>query len=44
MSTLAIMVVLLIAACVLTFRPEASHRLVGVSFTVIAVLAAKLAQ
>jgi hypothetical protein len=38
MATLAIMVALLIAACVLTFRSEGSHRLVGVSFTVIAVL------
>jgi hypothetical protein len=32
------MVVLLIAACVLTVRSEGSRRLVGVSFTVIAVL------
>ncbi|OIN80826.1 hypothetical protein K3U93_21720 [Mycobacterium malmoense] len=38
MSTLAIVVAALIAACVLTFRSNASHRLVGVSFTVIAVL------
>jgi hypothetical protein len=36
--TLGIVVTVLIAACVLTFRSEARHRLVGVSFTVIAVL------
>src|SRR6516165_5438439 len=34
MSTLAIVVTVLIVACVLTFRSNASHRVVGVSFTV----------
>lgn len=38
MSTLGIVVAVLIAVCVLTFRSDGSHRLVGVSFTVIAVL------
>lgn len=38
MPTLAIVVAVLIAACVLTFRSDTSHRVVGVSFTVIAVL------
>ncbi len=38
MPTLGIVVVVLIAVCVLTFRSDGSHRLVGVSFTVIAVL------
>ena len=38
MLTIAIVVAVLIAACVLTFRSEGSHRLVGVSFTVIAAL------
>ncbi|OBI28050.1 hypothetical protein [Mycobacterium sp. E2238] len=38
MPTLAIVVAVLIAACVLTFRSDNSHRVVGVSFTVIAVL------
>jgi hypothetical protein len=38
MPTLGIVVTVLIAACVLTFRSDRSHRLVGVSFTVIAVL------
>lgn len=38
MPTLAIVVTVLIAACVLTFRSDSSHRVVGVSFTVIAVL------
>lgn len=38
MPTLGIVVTVLIAACVLTFRSDSSHRLVGVSFTVIAVL------
>jgi len=38
MATLAIVVAVLIAACVLTFRSDHSHRVVGVSFTVIAVL------
>ena len=38
MSTLAIVVTVLIVASVLTFRSNASHRVVGVSFTVIALL------
>ena len=38
MPTLGIVVGVLIAVCVLTFRSGRSHRLVGVSFTVIAVL------
>jgi hypothetical protein len=38
MPTLGIVIAVLIAACVLTFRSNASHRVVGVSFTVIAVL------
>ncbi|OBH47379.1 RyR domain-containing protein [Mycobacterium mantenii] len=38
MATLAIVVTVLIAACVLTFRSDSSHRVVGVSFTVIAAL------
>ncbi|BBX76129.1 hypothetical protein H7H78_03665 [Mycobacterium shinjukuense] len=38
MATIAIVVSVLVAACVLTFRADGSHRLVGVSFTVIAVL------
>jgi hypothetical protein len=38
MPTLGIVVGVLIAVCVLTFRSNSSHRLVGVSFTVIAVL------
>jgi hypothetical protein len=38
MPTLVIVVGVLIAVCVLTFRSEGSHRLVGVSFTVIAAL------
>lgn len=38
MPTLAIVVAVLIAACVLTFRSDGSHRVVGVSFTVIAAL------
>jgi hypothetical protein len=37
-STLVIMVTVLVVGCVLTFRSEGSHRVVGVSFTVIAVL------
>lgn len=40
MPTLAIVIVVLIAACVLSFRSSGSHRVVGVSFTVIAVLIA----
>jgi hypothetical protein len=38
MPTLVIMVTVLVVGCVLTFRSEGSHRMVGVSFTVIAVL------
>lgn len=38
MATTAIVVGVLVAVCVMTFRSNASHRLVGVSFTVIAVL------
>lgn len=38
MPTLAIVVTVLVVACVLTFRSGSSHRMVGVSFTVIAVL------
>jgi hypothetical protein len=38
MPTLAIVVTVLITACVLTFRSDSSHRVVGVSFTVIAAL------
>lgn len=38
MPTLAVVIAVLIAACVLTFRSGGSHRLVGVSFTVIAAL------
>jgi hypothetical protein len=38
MPTLAIVIAVLIAACVLIFRSDGSHRLVGVSFTVIAAL------
>lgn len=38
MPTLAIVVAVLIAACVLNFRSGSSHGMVGVSFTVIAVL------
>lgn len=38
MPTLAVVVAVLIAASVLTFRSNTSHRLVGVSFTVIAAL------
>lgn len=38
MPTLAIVIAVLIAACVLIFRSGGSHRLVGVSFTVIAAL------
>ena len=38
MPTLAIVVAVLISACVLTFRSAGGHRVVGVSFTVIAVL------
>jgi RyR domain len=38
LPTVAIVVAVLIAACVLIFRSDASHRVVGVSFTVIAVL------
>lgn len=38
MSTTAIAVGVLVAVCVLTFRSNASHRVVGVSFSVIAVL------
>lgn len=38
MPTLAIVVTVLIVACVLTFRSDSSHRVVGVSFTVIAAL------
>jgi hypothetical protein len=38
MPTLGIVVTVLIAARVLTFRSDSGHRLVGVSFTVIAVL------
>jgi hypothetical protein len=38
LPTLGIVIAVLIAACVLTFRSNASHRVVGVSFTVIAVL------
>ncbi|OBI49234.1 RyR domain-containing protein [Mycobacterium sp. E796] len=40
MPTLAIVIAVLIAACVLSFRSSTSHRVVGVSFTVIAVLVA----
>jgi hypothetical protein len=38
MPTIGIVVTVLIAVCVLTFWSDSSHRLVGVSFTVIAVL------
>ena len=38
MPTLGIVVAVLIAVCVLTFRSDVSHRMVGVSFTVIAAL------
>ncbi|OBA71507.1 hypothetical protein A5641_02085 [Mycobacterium sp. 1554424.7] len=38
MPTLAVVIAVLIAACVLIFRRGGSHRLVGVSFTVIAAL------
>ena len=38
MATTAIVVGVLVAVCVMTFRSNTSHRLVGVSFTVIAVL------
>ncbi len=38
MATLAIVVTVLVAACVLTFRSNKSRRLVGLSFTAIAVL------
>lgn len=38
MPTIAIVVAVLVAVCVLTFHLGGSHRLVGVSFTVIAVL------
>ena len=38
MPTLAIVVAVLITMCVLTFRSRASQQLVGVSFTVIALL------
>ncbi len=38
MPTLAIVIAVLITACVLIFRSGGSHRLVGVSFTVIAAL------
>jgi hypothetical protein len=38
MPTLGIVVTVLVAVCVLTFRSDGGHRLVGVSFTVIAVL------
>lgn len=38
MPTLGIVVIVLIATCVLTFRSNSSRQLVGVSFTVIAVL------
>ncbi|WP_236971314.1 hypothetical protein [Mycobacterium haemophilum] len=40
MPTIGIVVTVLIAACVLTFRSDSSHRVVGMSFTVIAVLIA----
>lgn len=40
MPTLAIVIAVLIAASVLSFRSRSSHRVVGVSFTVIAVLIA----
>ena len=38
MLTLGIVVAVLIAACVLTFRADTNHRVVGVSLTMIAVL------
>jgi voltage-gated potassium channel Kch len=38
MPTLAIVVTVLISVCVLTFRSDSGHRVVGMSFTVIAVL------
>lgn len=38
MSTTTIVVVVLVAVCVMSFRSNSSHHLVGVSFTVIAVL------
>jgi hypothetical protein len=38
MATITIVVAVLVATCVLTFRSAGSRRLVGVSFTVIAVL------
>lgn len=38
MATTAIVVAVLVAVCVMTFRANTSHRLVGVSFSVIAVL------
>jgi hypothetical protein len=38
MPTIAIVVAVLVAVCVLTFRSKASQQLVGVSFTVIALL------
>jgi hypothetical protein len=38
MPTLGIVVAVLVTVCVLTFRSEGSYRLVGVSFTVVAVL------
>ena len=38
MPTLGIMVTVLIAVCVLTFRSDVGHTMVGVSFTVIAAL------
>jgi len=40
MPTLGVVVTVLIAACVLTFRSGGAHRLVGVSFTVIAAMIA----
>src|ERR1700753_174598 len=38
MATMTIVVAVWVTICVMTFRSEVSHRLVGVSFTVIAVL------
>ncbi|MEE6175138.1 hypothetical protein [Mycobacterium sp. 050134] len=38
MPTLAVVVTVIVVACLLTFRSDRSHRMVGVSFTVIAVL------
>ena len=37
-ATMAIVVAVVVAVCVLTFGSDGSHRLIGVSFTVVAVL------